>query len=67
MKEQEVDMSDANFAPETSISAVLEHSEHTDLLALEIGFTLKGRNEEIPQDSWVWMYTSLGKYGSQDS
>ena len=61
MKEQEVDMGDANFALETSISAVLEHSEHTDLLALEIFFTLKGRNEEIPQDSWVWMYTSLGK------
>ena len=67
VKSQEVDMGDANFALETSIQAVLEHSEHTDMLALEIGFTLKGRDEEIPKDSWVWMYTSLGEKGSQGS
>ena len=67
MKSQEVDMGDANFALETSIQAVLEHSEHTGMLALEIGFTLKGRDEEIPKDSWVWMYTSLGEKGSQGS
>ena len=60
-------MGDANFSLETRIGGVLEHSEHTDMLALEINFTLKGRNEVIPNDSWVWMYTSLGKKGAQDS
>ena len=65
MEEQQVDLGDANFSLETSIGAVLANSEQTDILALEIDFKLKGRQEEIPKDSWVWMYTSLRKKGDQ--
>ena len=61
-----MDIGDANFSLETSIIAVLENSEQTDMLAMEIGFTLKGRDEEIPKDSWVWMGISLGNKGSQN-
>ena len=65
VEEKQVDLGDANFSLETSIGAVLANSEKTDILALEIDFRLKGKKEEIPQDSWVWMYTSLRNKGDQ--
>ena len=65
MNEQQVDLGDANFSLDTAIGAVLANSEKPDILALEIDFKLTGRKEEIPKDSWVWMYTSLKNKGAQ--
>lgn len=55
--------SDEPFLLDASIGAIPENSEKDDLLALEIDFSLKNGTQQIPKDSFVWMYTSFKNKG----